>query len=329
MTINEKYYTHTIYVTEAQCNKRLDKVMADALPDITRTRIQALIKEGNVTLASEKVTDCSRKVKTDECYTLVMPPPEPSELVAAEVPLDIYFEDEHLLVINKPAGMTVHPGAGNYNDTLVNALLAHCGGSLSGIGGVSRPGIVHRLDKDTSGLMVVAKHDQAHVDLSDQIATRALKRYYYAVVWGIPVPKHGTIQANIGRSVRNRKKMAVFRAGGKHAVTHYTVKEMFLQHLASLVECRLETGRTHQIRVHMAHIGHSLIGDPSYGSNNRKSLHLVEPGLRGFLKAFPRQALHSHSIGFTHPFTQKFMEFSAPLPEDMQILLSQLRHALE
>lgn len=319
-------HTHTLHVTADQENTRLDKFLTAALPDLTRNRIQGLIKDGHVSLQSGKITDCSHRVKYDDTYTVIIPPAADSEIVANRLPLDIVFEDDDMLVINKQAGMTVHPGAGNHRDTLVNALLAHCGNTLSGIGGVSRPGIVHRLDKDTSGLMVVAKNDKAHLALSKQISERTLKRVYYAITWGVPEPMNGTITANIARSPKNRKKMAIMRIGGRHATTHYTVKEIFREGLASLVECRLETGRTHQIRVHMAHTGHSLVGDPLYGSNTRKGLHLVNAGLRATLKDFLRQALHSHYISFTHPASGHFMEFEAPLPEDFMELLNTLRN---
>lgn len=316
--------TYILSVSSEHVHSRLDKFLSLSLPDISRSRIQALVKEGNVTLNGKSITDSSYRVKQDESYHITIPPAVPTTLSATEIALDIYYEDDDLLVINKAAGMTVHPGAGNPNDTMVNALLAHCGGNLSGVGGVQRPGIVHRLDKDTSGLLVVAKNDAAHQSLSGQIASRSLKRVYLAVVWGVMVPSSGSITTNIGRSIRNRKKMAVMRTGGKVATTHYTTKEIFYHQLASLVECRLETGRTHQIRVHMTHKGHSLIGDQSYGSN-RKLPGTVDKDAAYYVQHFPRQALHSHQIAFTHPVTGEWKAFTAPLPEDMEKLVEVLR----
>ncbi len=295
------------------------------MQDVTRSRIQQLVKTDCITLNRKTITDCSHRVKHGDEIEVTLPPPEPSELMAKPLPLDILFEDDAMLVINKQAGMTVHPGAGNHQDTLVNALLSHCEGNLSGIGGVSRPGIVHRLDKETSGLMVVAKTDKAHQSLSHQISKRILKRVYYAIVWGVPVPRQGKIEANIARSTKNRKKMAIFKTGGREAITHYEVIESLHDGIASLVECRLETGRTHQIRVHMTHKGHSLLGDPSYGSANTKTLRSLEPDVRECITNFTRQALHSHHIGFFHPVTEEWMEFDAPMPEDMRGLYEGLK----
>lgn len=316
--------TYIFTVSQGNAQLRLDKFLSLVLPDISRSRIQALIKEGHVSLYGRSITDSAHRVKLDDIYQLTVPPAAATEITAKALPLDIYYEDEYLLVINKEAGMTVHPGAGNPDDTMVNALLAHCGDKLSGVGGVQRPGIVHRLDKDTSGLLVVAKTDKAHQDLSAQIADRNLKRIYLAVAWGVMSPLSGTIHANIGRSIRNRKKMAVMRTGGKSATTHYTTKEIFANQLASLVECRLETGRTHQIRVHLTHTGHSLIGDQTYGSNKKLPNYLMSE-IANYLRHFPRQALHSHSIAFTHPIHGEWLEFTSPLPEDMAKLVEVLR----
>lgn len=316
--------THTLTVPPSSSPLRLDKFLALAMPELSRSRIQAFIKDGHVRHAGRSITDSSHRVKQDETYELTIPPAVPTEISAKTLPLDIYYEDEHLLVINKAAGMTVHPGAGNADDTMVNALLAYCGDTLSGVGGVQRPGIVHRLDKDTSGLLVVAKTDQAHQALSAQIASRDLKRIYLAVVWGVIVPPSGTIHANIGRSVRNRKKMAIMRTSGKPATTHYTTQGTFAHQLASLIECRLETGRTHQIRVHMTHKGHSLIGDKTYGGSKKLPQSLAAE-TSAYLKQFPRQALHSHRIAFAHPVSGEWLEFTSPLPEDMEALLGVLR----
>lgn len=234
---------------------RIDKSLSLALPELSRSRIQSLIENGHVRCAGKTVTDGARKVKPGESYEIEIPEAVPSYLAPQKIDLDIVYEDDDLLVINKQAGLTVHPGAGNPDKTLVNALLAHCGETLSGIGGVARPGIVHRIDKDTSGLLVVAKNDATHVHLSEQLATRSLKRTYHAIVWGAPKLKAGTVTGNIGRSPANRQKMAVVKSGGKEAVTHYKVVASLQSPVASVVECNLETGRTHQIRVHMLHIG--------------------------------------------------------------------------
>ncbi|MFY9287664.1 MAG: RluA family pseudouridine synthase, partial [Alphaproteobacteria bacterium] len=255
-------------------------------------------------------------VKESEHYSILIPPPEPAQPEAQDIELDVVFEDKDLLVINKPAGMVVHPAPGNRDQTLVNALLAHCGKSLSGIGGVARPGIVHRLDKDTSGLMVVAKNDAAHQALTAQFSDRSLSRIYQAVVWGAPTPKTGKIEVPIGRHARDRKKQAV-TSRGKTALTYYTVLENFS--LASLVECKLATGRTHQIRVHLAHIKHPVIGDPVYGANKTRMKGNEE------LCTFPRQALHAAQLQFIHPRSKKSLRFLAKLPKDMADLLKALR----
>lgn len=311
-----------ISIPEAFHKQRLDKALAALLPEFTRARLQSLIAEGCVTLNGEAIEDASRKVKTDECYHLVIPELKTSTLVAQEIPLDIVYEDNDILIINKPPGLTVHPGAGNADGTLVNALLAHCGESLSGIGGVARPGIVHRIDKDTSGLLAVAKHDNAHVHLSKQLETRTLSRTYLALVWGVPSPKRGTISAPITRSTSNRQKMAVAKVGGKEAITHYQVGEEYGS-IASLVECRLQTGRTHQIRVHMQHIKHPIIGDETYGGKRKSSSKWPERVAEA-LQHFPRQALHAWKLKLIHPVTAKEMEFEAEFPEDMEELIEVL-----
>lgn len=310
-----------ITATDGDTGNRLDRFLVAHLPELSRSRIKALIESGQVSLTNgTTLCDPARKVKSGDALIIIIPPPEPATPEAQPMPLDIVCEDRSLLVINKPAGLTVHPAPGNPDRTLVNALLAHCGESLSGIGGVARPGIVHRLDKDTSGLMVVAKTDAAHRFLSEQIESRSMKRTYQAIVWGTPSPAAGTIQGNIGRSPRNRKKMAVVNHGGKHAVTHYRVLEPL--GIASLVECRLETGRTHQIRVHMAHFGHPLLGDPLYGNLRRQCPDV----LLGFLKDFGRQALHACALQLTLPETNKEQIFTSTLPADIQSLLDLLRH---
>jgi len=320
--------TKMVMVEEDAGGERLDKFLSTRLPDLSRSRIQALLAQGMVTLAGNVIDDASLKVKPGQKFHLVIPAATPTHMLAQDIALDVIYEDKDLLVINKQAGLTVHPAPGHPDNTLVNALLSHCGTSLSGIGGVMRPGIVHRIDKDTSGLLVVAKHDTAHNMLSAQLADRTLSRTYHAVCWGIPSNAKATIKGNIGRSITNRQKMAMVKTGGKPAVTHYEMREEF--GIASLIECKLETGRTHQIRVHMLHINHPLIGDPAYGqsaesrlkSGQYKSLH---SSVRNALLGFDRQALHAIRMGFIHPRTMKPVEFSAPLPDDMQALLAALR----
>jgi len=325
---------------------RLDKVLvllvAEQTRALSRVRVQALIKEGLVARDGKPVINPSAKVKADEIYSVHVPPPEPAEPVAQKIPLTIVYEDDDLLVIDKPAGMVVHPAPGNRENTLVNALLAHCGTSLSGIGGVARPGIVHRLDKDTSGLMVVAKNDAAHQALSRQFSDRSLSRTYHAIVWGTPVPSTGKIEGSIGRSSRDRKKMAVV-ARGKSALTRYRVLETFgvqgsgfgVQgkkqnprtltpdpRTLSLIECKLATGRTHQIRVHLAHRKYPVVGDAVYG---RRKTDARGQKTEKLLYTFPRQALHAIELKFRHPRTGKLMRFKSKLPADMAKLLRRLR----
>ena len=296
---------------------RLDRALAAALPSLSRERLKVLTKAGALTCNGNAVRDPAIKVKGGERYTLALPDPEPAHNEPQEIPLPIVYEDEHLLVVDKPAGLVVHPAAGNRDGTLVNALLHHCGGSLSGIGGVARPGIVHRIDKDTSGLLVVAKHDKAHEGLARQFAAHSIDRRYLAILSGIPRQAEGTVDAPLARSPQNRKKIAIVSAGkGKRAVTHW--KRLELLNDAALVECRLETGRTHQVRVHMASIGHPLVGDPVYGrgkSGHRKLLNQLD---------FRRQALHAAHLGFIHPVTKGRLSFDSALPSDMQELFTAL-----
>jgi len=303
-------------IGEAQHGFRLDKALAELLPDLSRERLKSLIIEGRVT-ADGRAPNPSMKVTAGQAFAITLPPPAAAEAVAQDIPLNIVYEDADLIVIDKPAGLVVHPAAGNLDGTLVNALLHHCRGQLSGIGGVARPGIVHRIDKDTSGLLVVAKSDKAHEGLAQQFKAHSIDRLYAAIVYGIPQLAAGTIDTWIGRSDADRKKMAVQREGrGKHAVTHYRVSERLRG--ASLVECRLETGRTHQVRVHMAHLGHPLIGDPVYGRDRK--------GFKSILETlgFKRQALHAKRLGFIHPVTEQKLSFDSALPTDMQELLSEL-----
>lgn len=302
--------------TAEQVGQRLDRVLAEAHPELSRARIQALIEEGRLIAGGRTITDTNYRVKPAERLTLKIPPPRPARPQGEDIPLNVVFEDEHILVVDKPAGMVVHPASGNPDGTLVNALIAHCGDSLSGIGGEKRPGIVHRLDKDTSGLMVVAKHDDAHIRLSNALAARQVSRRYLALVWGIPKPTSGDVVGDIGRSPTNRKKMAVVTRGGKTASTHYAVEQAW-----GVVACRLAlklaSGRTHQIRVHMTHIGHSVLGDPVYGRGDTGKLqHLPEP-VRGLVAALDRQALHAARLSFLHPVTNVMVEFESPLPPEI------------
>lgn len=318
--------SYQLQVTKKSTGLRLDKFLAVNLPEISRSMVKKLV-DGNHVLKGDKIiiADCSFNVKEGDIFIVNIPAPEKSEMRPANIPLTIVYEDAEFLVINKPAGLTVHPGAGQHNDTLANALIAHCGESLSGIGGVMRPGIVHRLDKDTSGLIMAAKTDRAHQSLAKQISTRSLKRTYLAICWGVPKPLEGRIDANIGRSTKNRKKMSVVDSGGKIAATNYSVLEVLGGGVASLVECRLETGRTHQIRVHMSHIGHPLIGDQAYCGRRSGAVKTLSDEAKEYLSGFKRQALHSHKIVLNNPITGEELEFKSELPDDMGKLLSVLR----
>lgn len=319
---------------QGEGRQRLDKALADGLPQLSRSRLKALVEGGHVTVDGAVVTDAARKVPAGAALTVDVPPAEPAEPQAEDIPLDVVYEDEHLIVIDKPAGLVVHPAAGNWTGTLVNALIAHCGDSLSGIGGVRRPGIVHRLDKDTTGLMVVAKTDKAHKGLAAQFAdhgrTGPLERGYLALVWGSPEPWRGTIDAPLGRSNTDRTKIAVLKHGGKEAITHYEVMERFPQKAgrdatAALIECHLETGRTHQIRVHMAAAGHPLIGDQDYGRGFLTKANKLPEPLASTVRSFPRQALHAFLISFEHPLTHKILRFESEMPQDMDNLTEAFR----
>ena len=305
-------------IAQAQHGLRLDRALADLLPDLSRERLKGLINDGHVRLTGQSArVGTTTKVSTGQHFSITLPAPVALDTVAQDIPLDIVHEDADLIVVDKPAGLVVHPAAGNLDGTLVNALLHHCDGQLSGIGGVARPGIVHRIDKDTSGLLVVAKSDKAHEGLARQFKDHSIERLYAAIVYGHPLPGNGTVDEWIGRSDADRKKMAVHREGrGKHAVTHYRTVERLAG--AAMVECRLETGRTHQVRVHMCHIGHPLIGDPVYGRDRK--------GFKSILETlgFKRQALHAKSLGFIHPVSGARLMFQSALPTDMQELLSLL-----
>ncbi|MEL7198876.1 MAG: RluA family pseudouridine synthase [Pseudomonadota bacterium] len=312
------FSSETTLTGKTSAPARLDKALADAT-DFSRARVQALIAQGRVRVNGRPANSPSAKVAADTPFTIAIPEAAPAQAQPQDIPLNIAFEDEHLIVINKPAGMVVHPAAGNADGTLVNALLYHCKGSLSGIGGVARPGIVHRIDKDTSGLLVAAKTDAAHEGLATQFAEHSVHRRYLAICGGFPTPAKGTIDARIGRSDANRKKMAVLdknSSRGKTAITHYTVLDRLAD--ASLIECRLETGRTHQVRVHCGSIGHALLGDPTYGQTPKA----LKPLLKQL--GFARQALHAAELGFNHPVTRKNVLFKASLPDDMQELIDQL-----
>jgi 23S rRNA pseudouridine1911/1915/1917 synthase len=308
-------------VTLEEVGIRLDKWLSGRLPELSRTRIQALIADGQVSIGGASVADPSARVKSGQDYTVTVPPEIAAEPEPQAIALTIVYEDDDLVVIDKAAGMVVHPAPGSPDCTLVNALLAHCGESLSGIGGVRRPGIVHRLDKDTSGLMVAAKNDLAHRSLSRQFEDHSIDRAYQALVWGLPNPKIGEIEGNIGRSSIDRKKMAIVSSGGKTALTRYRVLSSYLGGSVSLVECRLATGRTHQIRVHMTSLGHPLIGDQTYGRVRTTRLKGLPAEARDCLTAFPRQALHAYRLGFSHPTTSTPCLFESGMPCDISTLL--------
>jgi 23S rRNA pseudouridine1911/1915/1917 synthase len=297
---------------------RLDRALAAAVPTLSRERLKALISSGAVKdPAGTPVRDPAAKARADGAYSIEVPEPVPAHNAAQDIALDIVFEDDHLLVVDKPAGMVVHPAAGNREGTLVNALLHHCAGRLSGIGGVARPGIVHRIDKDTSGLLVVAKTDRAHEGLAAQFAKHSIERVYQAIVSGVPTTSGGIVDAPLARSSANRQKMAIVQGErGKRAVTHWRLVRRLRE--SAMVECRLETGRTHQVRVHMASLGHPLVGDPVYGR--------TRPAHRELLKrlGFHRQALHAAALGFVHPVSNENLTFKSPLPSDIQELFGDL-----
>ena len=313
--------TIDVRLEAAHAGWRLDRALAATLPTLSRERLKTLIRSGALARSGTAVRDPATKVRGDERFLLSVPEPEPAHNLPQDIPLRIIFEDEHLLVVDKPAGLVVHPAAGNRDGTLVNALLHHCAGSLSGIGGVARPGIVHRIDKDTSGLLVVAKTDVAHEGLAKQFAAHSIDRRYLAIVSGVPKASEGTVDAALARSAANRKKIAIVEAKetggrGKRAVTHW--KRVAVLKDAALVECRLETGRTHQVRVHMASLGHPLLGDPVYGRSGKTHGKLLKE------LGFHRQALHAAELGFTHPVTKHKLSFASAMPPDMQELFKAL-----
>lgn len=347
----------SVVAEEADERQRIDAMLARRLPQLSRSRVQALIRDGRVRLGGRTIGDRNERVKPGDVIDIAVPPPTAAEPVGEAIALDVVYEDAQLIVVDKPAGLVVHPAAGHETGTLVNALIAHCGDSLSGIGGVCRPGIVHRLDKDTSGLLVVAKTDAAHRALSEQFASHGrdgrLIRSYRAICWRAPQHVKGTIDAPLGRSSHNRTKIAVRNdpeaQDVREAITHYEVLEVFrgsagqeagkrdrrrrsatvtvaqAPPLAAYLKLELETGRTHQIRVHMAHIGHPILGDDVYGAGFRSSIRTMTPAQAEAVKALGRQALHAAELGFEHPLSGELLHFNSPLPADMERLLAALR----
>lgn len=320
--------TITLTASTDEAGTRADRYLAGAIGSLSRSRVKALMEAGQASRDGRPLTDPSEPVRAGSVYTLVIPPPESATPVAQDIPLTILFEDRHLIVLDKPAGLVVHPAPGNLDGTLVNALLSHAGDDLTGIGGEKRPGIVHRLDKETSGVMVVAKTDAAHQALSVAFATRDLDREYMALCWGVPSPLAGEVDAPIGRHPTDRKRMAVVTRGGKAALTHYRTLKAWGA-ACSLVHCKLATGRTHQIRVHMAQINHPLVGDPVYLRRTPAAARGLPAELRDALLAFPRQALHARSLAFRHPVTGEPLAFSTEPPADFKALLGLLESVSE
>ncbi len=323
MTASETARRYEVTAAAAEDGTRLDRLLAQHLPQHSRSRIKALVVAGHVTADGATISDPSHRVKPGQSFAITVPEARPAKPKGQVIALDIVYEDADLIVVNKPAGMVIHPAPGNPDMTLVNALIAHCGASLSGIGGELRPGIVHRLDKDTSGLVVAAKNDLAHRALSTAFAAHDIERAYLAVVWGAPAPAAGEIGGNIGRHPTDRKKMAIVARGGKAALTRYRVLRR-LGPAASLVECRLATGRTHQIRVHMAAIGHPVVGDPTYGRMTAARSSVLGEGTRKAVQDFRRQALHAYLLGFEHPGSHVPVRWEAEIPSDMKALIQVL-----
>jgi 23S rRNA pseudouridine1911/1915/1917 synthase len=322
--------THTVLAGPDHAGWRLDRFLAAGLPDFSRSRLQQLLEEGAVSSGARTIKDANHRVKPGEDYLVTVPPAAPATPQGQDIPLDVVYEDKDLIVIDKHAGLVVHPAAGNPDGTLVNALIAHCGAKNLAIGGEARPGIVHRLDKDTSGLLVAAKTERAMASLAKQFANHTIERAYHALVWGAPRDASGRIESQIGRNPFDRKRMTVLRGGGKEARTRYQVIEKFgpvERPFASLIECRLETGRTHQIRVHLTHLGHPLIGDPQYGRSRAapRPKNAAEEKAYTAAGTFSRQALHAFVLGFQHPSLHKTLRFEAPWPADFAELAAALR----
>jgi 23S rRNA pseudouridine1911/1915/1917 synthase len=316
-------HAHTVVARPDAAGQRLDRFLADAIGTISRARVKTLIETGHVTRDGAARIEPAEPVLAGARYAIAIPPPTPATPAPQDIPLAILYEDADLLVLDKPAGLVVHPAPGNPDGTLVNALLAHCGDSLTGIGGERRPGIVHRLDKDTSGVMVVAKTAEAMAKLGAAFAARDLDRAYLALCWGLPAPPRGEIAGAIGRDPRERKRMAVMTGAGKPALTRYATQRTW-HAAATLLECRLATGRTHQIRVHLATAGHPLVGDPVYLRRIPAAAAKLPKDLRTRLLDFPRQALHAASLGFAHPRTGQPLAFTTPMPQDMADLIAAL-----
>ena len=319
-------------VQESEAGKRVDRLLTALDEIVSRAQAQRLIKSGNVLLNGKPECAPSRKVRAGQEISVTIPPPESTEVLPEKGVLDILYEDEHLIVINKAAGVVVHPSAGHASRTLVNFLIHHCQ-DLSGIGGIMRPGIVHRIDKDTSGVLVIAKTDDAHLHLSNQFKQHSVKRQYQCLVWGVPEKEHGVVNAALGRHPVRRKDMSIVendnpeqsgREKGKHAVTHWRVLRRF--EFSALLACRLETGRTHQIRVHLTSIGHPVMGDLQYGESPLKQLSGISTELSQTLTNFKRQALHAEILGFEHPVSGEWLEFKAPFPDDYKILQNAIQH---
>jgi 23S rRNA pseudouridine1911/1915/1917 synthase len=324
LTQKDNPQVELVSVTSGQSNQRLDRVLTEALDGLSRSRLKNLIEGGHVQRNHDICRQPSQKVAGGDQLTVTIPAVVDAVPIGQAMDLKILHEDADLIIIDKPAGLVVHPAPGNPDHTLVNALIAHCGEDLTGIGGVRRPGIVHRLDKDTSGVMVAAKTADAHAALVTQFSDRTVDRAYRAIVWGQPTPPADKIEGPIGRHPRNRKKMAVVSRGGKHAVTRYRSLAHYCDGMATLIECKLETGRTHQIRVHLTHRKHPIVGDPTYGRpGSRRALPKgLEPAETAILTEFPRQALHAFRLGFIHPTTGQHIDFETGFPEDMEKLKS-------
>ncbi len=319
--IKDKY---SLVVQDDDNNIRIDKFLANFLPSLSRSKIQKYIKDGYAVVNSKTVTEIKYKLGTDDQVQLSVPESPALDIEPKEQNFLVVYEDEHLAVIDKPAGLTVHPGSGTGEDTLVHGMLA-CFDTLSDVAGPERPGIVHRIDKNTSGLMIIAKDNETHLKLSDMLKDKTIERKYKAVILGMLKPPSGHIDKNIARSRKDRKKMGVVTTGGKTAITHYDTIEIFQNGLASEVECKLETGRTHQIRVHFSHIGHPILGDPEYGNFRSYKFQSLSKEVIEYLKEFNRQALHSYSLEFVHPITNENLSFKSDLPDDIVVLLDKLR----